>query len=301
MRRTTDRQRQRIDRALVQTVARLHYVDGLSQIEVARRTKTSAATVSRLLAQARDAGIVRFHVLDPQQSDGRGDALRSALGLSHLRVVESDRAPSLNQAVCGLIGDANLPSGAVIAIGWGRTVEGILSAGLPRLSAADLVPITGGLDRMESHYQVNEFVRSTAERIGGQAHLLYAPMDPGPVLRAQLVEAPSIARVIALWERVDVALVGIGITEGVAPPACGEIAGHLFDRDGAPIGTDGADGRMRMTRAQLSRVPLSIGVAIGADKIDAIIGAARSGLLSALVTDRRTASILEDTFGISAE
>ena len=45
---------------------------------------------------------------------------------------------------------------------------------------------------------------------------------------------------------------------------------------------------------QLRRIPLTIGVAIGEEKAAAIIGAARAGLISALVTDARTAEAILD-------
>src|SRR5688572_14653473 len=45
-------------------VARLYYMDGLGQSEVARFAKVSQAKVSRLLALAKERGIVRITVAD---------------------------------------------------------------------------------------------------------------------------------------------------------------------------------------------------------------------------------------------
>ncbi len=44
-----------------------------------------------------------------------------------------------------------------------------------------------------------------------------------------------------------------------------------------------------MSADQLRRTPLVVGVALGEAKAAAILGAARSGLISALATDARTA------------
>ena len=46
--------------------ARLYYEDGLSQGEVARRLGLSGATVSRVLAQAREQGVVEVRIHDPR-------------------------------------------------------------------------------------------------------------------------------------------------------------------------------------------------------------------------------------------
>jgi DNA-binding transcriptional regulator LsrR (DeoR family) len=43
---------------------------------------------------------------------------------------------------------------------------------------------------------------------------------------------------------------------------------------------------------QLRRAPMVIGVASGTEKVDAILGAIRSGLVNALVTDVRTAEAM---------
>ena len=54
--------------------ARLYYVDGLGQNEVAKFAKVSQAKVSRLLALARERGIVRISVADyePRRRDLEG-------------------------------------------------------------------------------------------------------------------------------------------------------------------------------------------------------------------------------------
>lgn len=70
-------------------IARLYYVDGLGQAEVAQFAKVSQAKVSRLLALARDRGIVRITVsdYDPQRGDLE-DALRTRLGLAQVTVIK---------------------------------------------------------------------------------------------------------------------------------------------------------------------------------------------------------------------
>ncbi|MGB7158227.1 MAG: hypothetical protein WBD40_09195, partial [Tepidisphaeraceae bacterium] len=68
--------------------ARLYYVDGLAQGEVARRVNVSQAKVSRLLARARQTGIVRISVADydPRCADLESQ-LKRRLGLAAAVVV----------------------------------------------------------------------------------------------------------------------------------------------------------------------------------------------------------------------
>lgn len=300
-----------MNRSLMHTAARLHYVEGISQMETARRMQVSTATVSRLLSRARDEGIVRIQVIDLDEADEIGDRLRAALPLRQVRVLESDRVAALASQVGALLAEAALPRGAVLAVGWGRTVQGVISAGLPALPGAVVVPTTGGMHQTASHFQINEFVRMAAEQMAAEPRLLYAPSLPSPELHAALLRDPQMAHVMECWDRVDAAIVGIGAFRSAASrrevgfPAdradriAGDVVRHYFDVTGAEIAWPGQDRLMAMSCAQLRRVPLGIGVATGRDKVDAIIGAARSRMINALVTDTRTAGAVLDALDLT--
>ncbi len=288
------------NRILVHTAARLHYLGGLSQVAVAREMRISTATVSRLLARARREGIVRIEVPDLDATDTVDATLAAALGLRHVRIADSGHAPALAAAVGALLRDADLPRRPVVAIGWGRAVEGVVANGLPAMPGAVVVPTTGGMNQTGAHFQINEFVRTAAERMQAEAQLLYAPARPGADLRAELIRDPQISAIVALWDRVDVAVMGIGayadgpsetdlgFPADVAARVTGDIVRQYFDRDGAPAAWPGQDSQMGIGRAQLARIPLSIGICAGPEKVAPIIGAARSGMINALVTDART-------------
>lgn len=300
-----------MNRTLIHTAATLHYLDGLPQTEVARRMEMSTASVSRLLAKARADGIVRFHVAPLDSSEADDDRLAQALGLRQVRAIEMARQPALSVAVGNLIREADLPGTPVVSIGWGRAVQSVVSHGLPLLNNALVVPATGGMNQTQAHFQINEFARTAAEQMGGTAHLLNAPARPGPELYAQLVRTPQIAEVMALWDRVDIAVMGVGNFQdssaeqglGFAPDqmrrVTGDVVRQYFDADGAPVDWPGQACQMGMCRAQLARVPLSIGVCVGAEKVRAMIAAARSGMINTLVTDIPTAQLVRDELGLS--
>lgn len=300
-----------MSRMLIHTAAKLYYIDGLSQIEVARRMEISTASVSRLLTRARDGGFVRFEV--PPLDDITGDDARLAkgLGLKQVRAVDAAHQPALAVAVGFLIAEAELPEDPVVAIGWGRAVQGIVTHGLPALPNARVVPATGGMNQSQAHFQINEFARTIAEQMGGTAHLLYAPARPSPELYAQLIRTPEIAAVSELWDRVDITVTGVGnFPDTSAEHALGfnadqkarikgDVVRQYFDKFGAPIDWPGQEAQMGMSRTQLSQVPLAIGVCVGGDKVDAIIGAARSGMINALVTDTRTAKLVRKKLDVT--
>lgn len=192
-----------LNRSLMHTAARLHYLDGLSQLEVSRRMEVSTATVSRLLGLARDEGIVRIQVVDLDDADVLGEKLAAALALKAVRVIDGARAAALSAEVGALLLGAGLAPGAVLTIGWGRTVQSVIAAGLPRVPGLVVVPATGGMNETASHFQINEFMRKAAAQLGAEARFLHAPSIVSAELRAVLAETPD-ARA-----RIDEAALGV--------------------------------------------------------------------------------------------
>lgn len=283
-----------LNRSLMHTAARLHYLDGLSQLEVSRRMEVSTATVSRLLGLARDEGIVRIQVVDLDDADVLGEKLAAALALKAVRVIDGARAAALSAEVGALLLGAGLAPGAVLTIGWGRTVQSVIAAGLPRVPGLVVVPATGGMNETASHFQINEFVRKAAAQLGAEARFLHAPSIVSAELRAVLTRDPDTAPILAAWGRADAAIVGIGLphpgTEAEA--AVGDVVRHYVDASGRDITWPGQADLMAISRAELQRTPLSIGLAMGRDKAAAIIGSARSGMINTLVTDTRAATAM---------
>lgn len=293
-------------RALLHSVARMHYESGMSQVDIAKRIRVSTATVSRLLQRARAEGIVRIEVADLVAADDLAAALCQRLGLREARVIEAPAAtplPALAGPVGELLLSAGLGPGSVVAIGWGRAIRAVLDAGLPALPGVLTVSATGGMQQHLPHFQVNEFVRHAAEQMGGTPHFIHAPYLPSAATREAFLADPAIAKSVALWDRIDVALVGIGLPHAQNSPeasaatpdeqalvdAAGDVIRHYFDATGTLIDWDGEGRMIAASLAQLQRARLTIGIAAGPEKADAILGAARAGSVSALVTDVRTA------------
>jgi DNA-binding transcriptional regulator LsrR (DeoR family) len=294
----------------VYAAARLYFVDERPQAEIARRLGLSQPTVSRLLRQARDEGIVQIEIRPMEWDPSLAERLKAALGLRRAVVAPSGPAADPRATLIGPALDElaalGLERGNVLALGWGRTVSDIVEARLPSLAGASLVPTVGGLNEQDRSFHANEIVRRAAERSGAISHLLYAPAVPSAALRRSLAGDRAIAFILSLWDRLDAALVGIGLPaaalHGHGPAhvrtpealaalttAAGDVSSRYFDIEGRPIPYPGEARVLGVTREQLRRAGTVIGVAAGASKAGAIVGAARSGLIDVLVTDASTA------------
>ena len=100
-------------------------------------------------------------------------------------------------------------------------------------------------------------------------------------------------------------IVGIGLPHAINPPeasaatlseqslrAVGDVIRHYVDFEGKILTWEGEDRMIAATPDQLRRVGLSIGVAATVDKAAGIVGAARSGMINAVVTDTATAQAI---------
>lgn len=290
-------------------VARLHYESDLSQVEIARRLGLSTATISRLLRRARDEGIVRIEIRDFTAPEDLTRELVEVLGLTKAALVETSEVgllASLAQPVGTLLKEAGLKDGSVLAIGWGRAVREVIRAGLPSIPGVITVPATGGMQQPAPHFQISEFVRLAAEQLGGTPQFIHAPYLPSQEYRDAFVNDPTIRDQIALWGRIDAALVGIGLPHGVDPvhagaatsseralvQAAGDVIRHYFDEDGNLVPWDGDERLIAVSPEQLRAVPLVIGVAVSPAKAKSIIGAVRARLINAVVTDTATAEAM---------
>lgn len=300
---------QAASRAMLHTVAKLHYEAEMSQVDIAKRLGLSAATISRLLQRARTEGIVTIQIRDLVEPDELMRELKQKLQLKTVAVVDAPGQSAVG-ALTGPVGEmlkeAGLTAGSVLAIGWGRAVRDIVETGLPPMTGVLTVPATGGMQQQHAHFQVNEFVRVAAQRMGGTPHFIHAPYLPTLESRRALLSDPAIADSVSLWERVDAAIVGVGLPHAQNSPdasaatpdeqalsdAVGDVIRHYFDAAGNLTDWEGEQRMIAMSRDQLRRTPLVIGVAVGEIKAAAIIGAARAGLISALATDTRTAEAI---------
>ena len=304
---------------LMARVLTLYYEDGLNQSQVASELGLSSAKVNRLIKQAKDQGLVEIKIHTPLQNLVElEDRLTSAFGIKDAVIVpKMSDDPDSGLAAIGRAGSArllrNLRDGDVICISGGKAVYEVVEATNPK-SRYDVVvvPATGGVQG-RYHTDVNVLASELAARLGGQAYQLHAPIFVDtPEEKQALLNVRQIREVIDRARNADIALVGVG---GVIPgtssffdllsasesvrergiesgDACGELFGHVFGEDGRPCEPELSSRLIGVDIHDVHRVPISIGVAAGTQKVAPIRGALRGGYLKTLVTDEPTAASL---------
>lgn len=298
--------------------ARLYYENYLTQQQIADELGLSRPAVSRLLAQARQEGIVQITIVDPfAKHESLETRIMQAFGLRRAVLVDGEGLTGellrrrLGFATAEYLQNV-LAEGNQVGIGWGRTLHAVVEAlDVRHCLNIQVIPLIGGLGQISSSFQVNDLARRMAEAFGGTWQPFYAPAfvaDPSAL--EALLRLPDVQSVIAAWSRVEVALVGIGhfasqrqsstlFASYIAPDvlrkleqyrAVGDICGRFFDLSGQQCIVE--RGILGISLEQLKALPHVIGVAGGPEKVAAILGALHGRYVHVLVTDTLTAKAL---------
>lgn len=300
-------------------VARRHYLQGKSKVEIAEELGISRFKVARLLDTARAKGIVRIEIVRQGDLDVDLSAqLQEALGLAQALVVqgsgpEGALRASLGAAAAGLLAEV-LVDGDVLGLPWSRSVSELVAA-LEELPHISVVQLSGSMVLPDIDTSPVDLVRRTARLAGGEAHVFYAPfiLDDAESASA-LIRQPAVADALAHIEKVTTAVVGVGAwAEGLSTifdqvdPATrremsregviGEAAGVFFDSAGSVV-ESAISARMVSIRGdQLRAIPDVIAIAFGTAKADAVRAAIQGGLVNSLVVDESLAHALLNIVG----
>ncbi|MGP5056870.1 sugar-binding transcriptional regulator [Brachybacterium paraconglomeratum] len=299
-----------MDLQLLHRAASAYYVDGARQAEVAERLGVSRPTVSKLLAEARRIGMVRFEVLEPPTADlpDLGARLQDVLGVRSVRIAPGNQVQRDYRGIGDLLGEElrslDLQRGEVLLISSGKTTYAVSGMpGLPELPGVVIAPTVGGQQETDPSFQTNEIVRRFADRTRAEPRFMFAPASPSEQLWESLQADPSFREITDLWARARAVVVGIGepyqgraALTSVVPrdetallPAVGDINLHFYDIDGHPVSYPGSELLVRPPRALLTALPTSIAMAAGERKAPSILAGARAGLYTTLLTDEPTA------------
>jgi len=288
--------------------SRLYYELGETQNEIAELLGVTRPQVSRLLKRARAEGIVEIRIVDSTAAESAAaDALQRTFELDAVHLAPTIAGPEdLTRRMVGRLAADTLRAavrpGTVVGIGGGASVSAAADAledGATPV-AVTVVPLCGGF---WTTGQEREPYRRVADALGGQVRGLMAPgLVDDAATRTALVAHAGVRAIADLWDRLDVALFGIGGPTWTASlvgdrierelesaEAVGEILVAPFDIDGRFVCPALRERAIAFDARQLGRVPAGIGVATGEGKVRPILGALRAGVVRTLVTDVATA------------
>jgi DNA-binding transcriptional regulator LsrR (DeoR family) len=306
------------DRAALIKAARMYFLDGRSQDDVARALGTSRSNVSRMLTAARAQGIVEIRVHDQTSREkDLEQALHERFALSHVRVAAFRPGVDALAAAGDLAAqwlDESLRDGHVLGLSWGTSLQAMVeSFSVDQPRSVEVVPLVGGLSTADSLVAGQELVRELAGRLGATYRYLHAPaLLRSETARDALLAEPTVADVLQRAQTADIAMVGIGtvgtgssreMLDGLGLSASerksffaegpvGDTCCRFFDAAGRAIRGVVHDRVLAVELDDLRRIPTVIGVATGPDKAPGVLGALRGELVDGLITDASLALAL---------
>jgi len=299
----------------------MYYLQDMKMESIASHLHMSRSSVSRLLKQARESGLVEITLRPtPTRAPGTSQAIHNRFGVDVYVVPTADSATVAERLEQVAMTTARMVSGwfdsdMVLGVAWGTTLAAIARhLNKKTTRGSTIVQLNGAANNHTSGVDyVANLVSLFGDAFDARVQLFPVPafFDYAETRRAMWRER-SVARVLELQRRADIALFSIGAVAGEVPSHVYS-AGYLESEDIALLDAEGvvgdvctvflrADGTYEdlslneratgPTPAELKRVPRRVCAVAGDSKVVPLLAALRAGLITHLVLDEQTATRL---------
>lgn len=298
----------------------LSYVGGRTQDEIASQLGVSRPGVQRLLALARQEGLVKVHIDHPLANCMvMSDAILKHFALDFCDVVPAEPGTtdsgSHYLAVAGaerLFRYLDHAEPLTLSLGTGRVVRATVEA-MSRIDRPQhrFVSLVGNVARDGSSNRYDG-VMVLADKTGGERFLLPAPVVAGSVEeKAALLSQRLFQAIAEVAKQSEAAFIGVGridrratlfqdhfiseaeLEELLDLEAVGELLGWPLNQAGEVIDCS-ITRRVTSLPLEMFRDQSLVALAGGLDKGPAILAALRGGWLKGLVTDENAARYIVD-------
>ena len=300
------------------TVARMYYVQAETMDAIAHHLGMSRSTVSRLLKEARERGLVRVTIVDPDRPLGRlADLFQQHFRVNaHIVQVRPGasnvfRLDQVARTAAEILGEL-VTDGDTVGVAWGTTTSAIATHLRPRdLSGVTVIGLNGGANHQTTGLPyVGSILHRFADAFRGQEQLLALPaFFDDPATREAMWRERSTRHILRVRDSCRIALFGVGalgadlqshvyasnylsaddLDDLQRQGVVGDVCTVMLREDGSYRDLDINRRATGMTPAELQRVPRRICVVSGLAKASPVLGALRAGVATDLVIDQETA------------
>ncbi len=311
---------------LLTNVARLYYTGNMSQDEIAQILGLSRPKISRLLKTAREKQIVKFIIsTPPSYYSNLAERLQEVFQLDRILVVPSDASSSLSMQNVARAGaeylNSILTDRMVVGLAWGSTISSVMQQMQPMpLTGCSVWQLTACLPSNAIEMDGHEITKRLANKLNASWHIINAPfIVKNKLLRDLLLSEPEISNHFAMFDQMDVAIVGLGSSDPTASMTykgnyitleesqelvesgcAADLCGHRIFIDAHPAETFLTNRVISIDLETLRRIPDVVAIAAGKRKTTSIIAAARGKYINTLIIDEIAAVSVLNQLGVSA-
>lgn len=297
--------------SLLIKVAELYYNNKKSQKEISTLLKISPATVSRILQDALDTGVIKVEIVrDAVSYEHYEKELEKKYKLKKAVVIDVSNSRE-DWQIKKLLGYESkkvfseiVEHGDKIGLGPGETIyEMILSFNdNDAVLNTKIIPLMGGAwSSSKLNTESSNLVLNMATVMRAEFYMLLAPaIVSSKATRDAFLNEHEIIQTVNIWNELDMAIFSIGpeIEYGSykghnkklnSENIVGDIAGWIIDNNGCLIETDFNDRLISIPLDVLKKVPKRIAVGGGPKKYRSVKAVLHSGYATHLITDQNTA------------
>ncbi|MEL4012590.1 sugar-binding transcriptional regulator [Dryocola clanedunensis] len=308
------------EQRLLLKIATLYYLEGRKQSDIAELLSLSQSFVSRAITRCQKEGVVKISVVQPSNiflNLEKGIEERYGLRQAVIVDVEEDATDAAIKRAIGSAAAHYLetrlrPKDLIGISSWSSTIRAMVDAvHTQNLRASGIIQLLGGVGP-NGNVQATILTQTLAQHLNCEAWLLPSQSIEGSMEeKNRLVASKDVADVIARFDEVDIAIVGIGILEPsqllktsgnyyhdemlellAKRNAVGDICLHYYDKQGNPVLREEEDPVIGMDLDKIKKCPNVVALAGGAEKVAAIKGALTGGYIDVLITDYPSARLL---------
>jgi deoxyribonucleoside regulator len=301
--------------------ARLYYFQDLTMDAIARELHTSRSTVSRLLSQARECGLVEVRLHDPREAGPQLERDISARFGVRTHVVHGTSTGSEPETLenvakyAARVLNAFFGSDMILGLAWGTTISAVSRQLVSKVTRnSRIVQLNGaGNNQTTGIEYASEILRRFGAAYGAVVEQFPVPtfFDYADTKTA-LWRERSVRRVLDLQRRADVVMFGVGTFQGQTPSHVYR-SGYLEPADLAALTRDGVVGDVATVflradgtysdiamnarssgpdLAELARVDERVCVVSGLGRLEGLRGVLAAGLATQLIVDETTGAAL---------
>lgn len=302
-------------RKLLSQVAYMHFVEGKNQSSIAKEVGIYRTTISRMIKQAKEEGIVEIQIRDfDSQIYALESHIKKTYGLQYITIVptqhkqsEKEKNQNLRQEAANFLKQKIEPN-TIVGVSWGSTLGKTIAAiETKKMTDTTFLPIVGGPSQINSKYHVNTLVYELAQKFGGESIFINTTViQETKRLKDGILNSKYFFDIKQYWKSLDIAIVGIGgslytkdsqwrdfltkedYEDLKLREAVGDCCCRFFDKDGNILCGNLYDRTIGVDLDTLKKVPLVVSIARSKQKSKAILAVLKKRYINALITDEET-------------